>query len=293
MEFSTEDDAKNYAVGITAKYIHREDINKRLDDYKSYLDYASKDNKSSWQEDVDNLEAWINSDEFINGEYPRGIDELVLELVEWRAVIFALQNVDTRNEPFKEHAFYAQWLVGGTYTVFCLLGKLVSKDSRDNSLRKLWDIVSEYIAQSGLCSDDEIGYINQKMHRSQGQFTNSNSQAMFYRNKVVAHNESLPRMEWFELDKDVELILRMWSLITMWSSFGLMEPFRQKEQVFSGTESVFSPEEIKLLLEQRDTYLNKVKAWCTKSIHNGEQISERSPFGTFSISISAVTRENT
>ncbi len=292
MEFSTEDDAKNYSVGITAKHIHPEDINKRLDDYNSYLASASEDSKSYWQEEVDNLEAWINSEEFINGEYPRGIDELVLELIEWRAVIFALQNVDTRNDPFQQHPFYAQWLVGGTYTVFCLLGKLVSKDLRDNSLRKLWGMVSEYIAQSGLSTDDEIDYINNKMHRSRGQFTNINSQAMLYRNKVIAHNESLPRMEWLELDKDVELISRIWSLVTMWSSFGIMEPFRNNEQLFSGTESVFSPEEIRLLLEQRGIYLNRVKAWCTKSIHNVEQVSERSPFGTFSISVSAVTIEN-
>ncbi len=292
MEFSTEDDAINYSIGVTAKYTHPDDINKRLDDYQSYLSSAREGDKEYWQSEVDNLEEWISSDEFINGEYPRGIDELVLELIEWRAAIFALQNIDTRNDPFKQHAFYAQWLVGGTYTIFCLLGKLVSKDGRDNSLRKLWGVVSGYIFQSGLPGDGEIDYINEKMHPSQGQFTNENSQAMLYRNKVIAHNESLPRMEWSELDKDIELILRMWSLITMWSSIGIIGAFRESSQVFSGTESVFTAEEIKLFLGQRDIYLNKVKAWCTKSIRNGEQVSERSPFTSISISISSVTREN-
>ena len=293
MNFSTEDDAKNYSVGITARHIHPKDINRRLENYKSYLDSASEDYKEYWQEEVNNLEEWINSEESKNGEYPRGIDELVLELIEWRAAIFAFQNVDTKNDPFKEHTFYAQWLVGGTYTIFCLLGKLVSKDNRDNSLRKLWSMVSAYISESGLCGDGELDYINEKMHRAQGQFTNSNSQAMLYRNKVIAHNESLPRMEWSELDKDVELITRMQSLITMWSSFGLMEPFRKPEQVFSGTESVFSGEEVSLLLKQRDIYLDRVKVWCTQSLPNGEQISQRSPFAEFSISISAVARKNT
>lgn len=207
-------------------------------------------------------------------------------MIEWRAVIYAFQKVDTKNDPFKTHAFYAQWLVGGTYTIFCLLGKLVSKDQRDNSLRKHWDVVSGYIAHSGLCGETEIEFINSSMHRTQGKFANENSQAMKYRNKVIAHNESLPRMEWDELDKDIELISRMWSLITMWSSFGLTEPFRRAEHVFSGTESVFTNEEIRLLQEQRDNYLSMVKLWCTRCIKTGEQIVNRSPFGRFSISIS-------
>ncbi|MBN8430173.1 hypothetical protein JF535_04820 [Microbulbifer salipaludis] len=286
MEFATEDDARNYSVGVTAKHIHPDDIHRRLDEYKSYLASARDENKVYWQEEVNRLEEWINSDEFINREYPRGIDELVLELIEWRAAIYAFQKVDTKNNPFKKHAFYAQWLVGGTYTIFCLLGKLVSKDSRDNSLRQHWDMVSRYVAQSGLCGETEIEFINSRMHRTQGQFTNENSQAMKYRNKVIAHNESLPGMEWDELDKDIELISRMWSLITMWSSFGLIEPFRKAELVFSGTESVFTNEEIRLLKEQRDNYLSKVKFWCTRCIETGDRVVNRSPFGKFSISIS-------
>jgi hypothetical protein len=292
MEFPTEDDAKNYSVGVTSKHIHPEDITRRLDEYKFYLASASDENKDYWQEEVNNLESWISSDEFINGEYPRGIDELVLELIEWRAVIYAFQKVDVQNDPFKTHAFYAQWLVGGTYTMFCLLGKLVSKDDRDNSLRKHWGEVSQYVDQSGLCGDTELEYINNKMHRTEGQFTNGNSQAMLYRNKVIAHNESLPRMEWNELDKDIQLLTRMWSLITMWSSFGLMEPFRKPEQVFSGTESVLSNAEIKLLLEKREEYLSKVRSWCTTCIKSGAQVVSRSPFGKFSISITAAASEN-
>lgn len=292
MEFLTEDDAKHYSIGITAKHTDQDGLESRLKEYNRYLDSANEADKSYWREEIKKLEEWINSETFKNGDYPRGLDELVLELVEWNAAIYALQKVDTKNDPFKEHAFYAQWLVGGTYTIFCLLGKLVSKDSRDNSLRKIWNMFSGYISSSGLCAEGEVDYINEKMHKTNGQFTNVNSQAMLYRNKVIAHNECLPRMEWSELNKDVELIIRMWSLITMWSSFGIIEPFRKSEQVFSGTESVFSPREIRLLLEERNVYLTQVKDWATKSINTGERISPRSPFGSISISISSVSKAN-
>jgi|GEM_PF-4703169 len=56
MEFATEDDAKNYSVGVTSKHIHPDDIHRRLDDYKSYLASASGENKNYWQEEVNSLE---------------------------------------------------------------------------------------------------------------------------------------------------------------------------------------------------------------------------------------------
>ena len=88
-----------------------------------------------------------------------------------------------------------------------------------------------------------------------------------------------------EFHEDIELICRIWSLITMWSSFGIFQPYRNPEQVFSGLESVFSSEETRLLQQQRKEYLNMVEKWCTHSIVNGEKVSDRSPFGELSISI--------
>lgn len=286
MGFDSEDHAKDYAIGITAKHLHPDYVQNRLDSYRSYQESAiSAEDKEYWGKEVRNLEEYINSDEFKNGEYPQGIDELMLEIIEWRAAIYAFQNVDTEQDPFKEHAFYAQWLMGGTYTVFCMLGKLVSKDRRDSSLRKLWPIVSDYVKRSGLCGEGEIEVIEEKMHRTEGHFTNTNSRAMFFRNKVIAHNESSPKMEWVEIDKDIKLLCRIWALITMWSSFGIIQPFRKSRQVFSGLESVFIPAEIKSLANQRDVYLEKVEGWCTHSLVDNSRVSERSPFGKISVSI--------
>lgn len=286
MEFKSEDDAKNYSIGITAKPLHPDDVENRISSYRSYSESAvDEENKKYWLNELDKLEEYVASDEYKNGEYSQGIDILILELIEWRASISAFQKIDNKNDPFTKHAFYAQWAMGGTYAVFCILGKLVSKDSRDNSLRKLWKMVSGYIENSGLCGNGEVELIFNKMHNTEGHFTNTNSRAMLFRNKVIAHNESSPKIEWVEVDEDIKLLCRIWSLITMWSSFGIIEPFRSDQQAFSGLESVYSSAEIKLLQEQRKQYIEKVKGWCTHSIVDGESVSERSPFGKISISM--------
>lgn len=286
MEFLSEEEAKTYSISLTAGYSSPEKLNETVTSYRSYIKSASNtEDKQYWQDELQKLEELISSTKYKNGDYSQGIDQLFLELIEWRASIYAFQKVDTKQSPFTEHAFYAQWLMGGTYTVFCIIGKLVSKDKRDNSLTKLWSETYPYISNSELCSIDEINTLLKRMHRTEGQFSNTNSQSILYRNKVIAHNESMPNIEWTEIDKDIKLICRIWALITMWSSFGIFNPYRDSSQVFSGLESVFSHEEMKQLQQQRKNYINLVKKWCTHNIINGEKTSERSPFAELSISI--------
>lgn len=291
MKFKSEDDAKNYSIKATTRHLPPDEARNRLESYRSYYKSADSDeDKEFWLKEVNGLEEYLESDKCKNGEYAQGIDNLILDLIEWRSAIFAFQQVDTKKQPFNEYFFFAQWLMGGTYAVFCILGKLVSKDERDSSLRRLWEAMSCYIKGSGLCGEGEVDKINESMHRATGYFTNGNSQAMLFRNKVIAHNESSPTIEWVEVDKDIKLLCRIWSLITMWSSLGVLQPFRKDEQAFSGLESFFCFEEMQCLQEQRRKYLEEVESWCTRSIVNGEKITDSSPFATMSIDIKPIKR---
>lgn len=210
MEFKSEVDAKTYSLSVTARNLHPDDAQNMLESYKLYLKSAqSIEDKKFWENEIRVLNEYIQSDEFINGKYAQGVDELIFEIIEWRASIYAFQDVDTNHDPFLEHAFCAQWLMGGTYTVFCILGKLVSRDNRDSSLRKLWPLVSKYVNNSGLCGNGEFEIIEKKMHWSSEYFTNTNSRAMLYRNKAIAHNESSPKLQWVEVDRDLKLLCRI------------------------------------------------------------------------------------
>lgn len=287
MNFESEKEAKNYCISITAGRISFEEALRRIESYKAYKENSQSDEQGNyWQGEINRLEGWLASDEFKNGAYPQGIDDLILELVEWRASIYAFQTVSTAKNPFNEHAFHAQWLTGGVYAVLSLIGKLVSKDGRDNSLRRPWNIAKKYIASSGLCGDDEIEHIEHILHEEKGHFTNLNSKAILLRNKVIAHNEASPRVEWSEADKDIKLLCRIWSLITMWSSSGILEPFRSGYIAFSGLENIYTHSEISSLRKKRDEYLEIVKTWCVSSVVNGEKVTDRTPFAKISISIS-------
>lgn len=203
MNFNTVDEAKEYVVSVTNKAKSIEDIDSALTYYKGMVDSAhNEESRTLWLNELNKLKQWKQSDDLKNGNYPQGIDELILELIEWRSVIFSFQHTDSKTKPFQESGFYAQWYLGAIYGVFSIFGKLLSKDKRDNSLRKLWAEISPIILNEGACTKAEVDCINSTLDVKSGRFTNENSQALLFRNKLVSHNEAMPIVKWDEVDKD-------------------------------------------------------------------------------------------
>ncbi|MDD2466037.1 MAG: hypothetical protein PHI97_18725 [Desulfobulbus sp.] len=291
MSILTIEDAKNHAYNATNRCLSQEESNKRLEYFRSQFNKATtEDAKNIWCHEINKIEVWLKSDDFKNGNFPQGINELMLELIEWRSMKYAFQNTVTESNPFKKYVFLSQWLVGGTYAVFSLLGKLVSKDNRDNSLRKLWTETCVFIEKDGACTKEEIDYINAKLDKKSGYFTNENSPAFMFRNTAIAHNEKNPTITWDLIDKDINILVRIWSLIVSWSSYGLFDPFRTAEQSFAGFEKFFNQHELTQLKESRKIYLKQVIQWSLAYLHNGKPDPGHGAFSKLSITTSIIPR---
>lgn len=284
MPVMTSDEAKALACELTSRRRSPEEVASSLDYFRENLTRATDEtSRSVWQSQIDSLEEWVASEAYKAGDYAEGIDTLVLELVEWRAMIFAFEGVNTEKTPFTSYAFFSQWRVGAVYVIFSLLGKLNAKDARDNSLRKLWITVADFIESDGACVAEEIADIGRRLHPSQGQFTNTQSKAVKFRNTVIAHNEKSLGMTWEELDVDIQTFVRIWSLIVSWSSLGILHPFKSGEEAFAGLDSFFGPIELTALKAKRQEYLNRVYGWCSTHLHNGMTDPGRGPFATISV----------
>jgi len=218
----TSEEAKTYACEVSSRCLTAEESEHRLQYFRRQLDRATtQEIEDVWRSQIERIETWLKSEKFQNGNFAHGIDELMLELIEWRALKYAFENVQTEKSPFKDHVFFMQWLIGGTYAVFALLGKLASNTRGDSSLRRLWSAVSESIRQDRACCDEEIEHINRNVFGSSGYFASNGSRALQFRHSVVAHNVRNPILKWNEIDKDIEILVRIWSIIGSWSSFGL------------------------------------------------------------------------
>lgn len=279
MAIRTSEEAKTRAVEATSRRRSHDESLKFLEDLRGYLARASDEkSRDTWQTQINALQTWLACEEYQSGDYPQGIDELVLELIEWRAMQHALQHVETKSKLFLEHAFFQQWLIGSTYAVSSLLGKLVGKAPGENSLRKLWWEVGKFVSRDGACTTGELKLIAELLDKNKGKFTDENSRAMKFRNTVIAHNQKSLALAWDEVDKDVQVLVRIWSILVSWSSFGIIAPFRSAEQAFAGLEPVFEDEELAAFKKKRQEYIDLAVGWTRTHLHNGKRDHGRSAF---------------
>ena len=284
VSIQTSDEAKTYTVEATSGRRNHEEAVRALENFRGYLARATdEESKTVWHQQIEALETWLSSEEYKSGDYPQGIDHVILELIEWRAMLYAFQHVETEKDPFREHVFYQQWLIGATYAMFSLLAKLTGADKRENSLRKLWLRVEKFVARDGACLKEERKAISAQLDKTSGQFTNDRSKAILFRNTVIAHNEKSVQVEWGAIDEDIRILVRIWSILVSWSSFGIISPFRSSEQAFSGLEGLFQVGELSSLAIRRQEYIDMVKLWARTHLHNGQSDSGRTAFAQISV----------
>lgn len=286
MIFNNSSEAKEYVVLKTNRLLNKNELDGVINDCEGkIIDAYSEESKELWIEELTKYKELSVNQDFIDGLLPQGIDELIIEMIEWRSMIYAFQKIETKRNAFEESAFFAQWYLGAIYGVFSIFGKLLSKDSRDNSLRKLWELISPIMLKDGACLKHEVHYINECLNVKKGLFTNNNSKAMLFRNKFVSHNEAAPKVVWEDIDNDISVIIRMWSLLVSWSSFGIVQPFRGDRYIFRGTEAMFDDVEVMSLLRARQDYLDMVAAWSKTYVHSGEVDKGRGAFVNFKVEI--------
>ena len=284
MSFRSSDEAKTYVVKITSRRRTHEELLIWLNDLRGYLSDASDDqSRQTWQAQIESTESWLGSSDYKEGNYPQGIDEHVLERIEWRSLQHAFLLVETKRKPFMEQVFYQQWLIGSVYAVYSMLGKLTGTGKQETSLLKVWRKVEPWIKKDGGCTPDELKFINALVNGPTPRFTNRYSKAILFRNSVIAHNEKSMAITWDEVDKDIHVLARIWSLLVSWSSFGLIAPFRSGNTAFNGLDSSFTPEELVQLQQKRQEYIDQSIKWMTSFLHSGVPDSGRGPFASITV----------
>lgn len=280
---TTSEEAKGYACTYTSRYLTKDEIEQLIREAQQELEHELPDDSVAYhEEEIRRLSDWLMSPDFIDGNHYQSIDDSLLELVEWRAMFYAFQSVNTTENPFSTHIFFHQWKVGGTYAMYSKLAKLVSRYSHDRSLRKLWWEIHCFIEQDW--GSDEISYITRQLDPNSKRFSSEESKAIAFRNKVIAHIGKSIAADINDLDEDIRLISRIWSIVTSWSSFGILTPWRSDSQAFSGLEHFYNSDDIRNLKTARNEYLKNFEIWGKTNLITGEPDS-RGPFATFSVSI--------
>lgn len=279
MKFDSIDDARAYVLRTTSVYLSPDDVQERLHHLEALAERVKFDEAAHGAalDQLETLKKWSESAAFKKGAYAQGLDELMLRLVDLRATVHAFQGLGVTRELFKQSVFHAQWLSGVAYEMYALLGKLVSKDDRDNSLRRVWEHVQSLLLETAECDAAEAACIGQKFAMVFGG-PSSQSPALKVRNKVIAHNEMSLQAVWSDFDEDIRILGRVWALLVRWCSGGVLYPFRDGNQVFRDVSSQLQYPEIQALKASRDRYLDGFRAWCTLRLDTGLTDQRPGPF---------------
>ncbi|KMV28365.1 hypothetical protein AB733_24185 [Photobacterium swingsii] len=285
MNFNSEKEAKSYALSATTKHASESDLLRRISECKRYQELFSDDleQKNYWLKIEKECTEYLNSEKFKLGQYHSGIDELLLELIEIRALMYSFENVEVQSNPFQAYKLHSQWLSGNTYKIFAIYGKLLNSHKSDKSLKNVWCNVNNYLQIENFTTKEEVSQITEFIMG----LKNNTSNVMKYRNKAIAHNEQQPNVQWSDVDRDLKGLCRAWSLITMWTSIGIMSPFDDNQVAFSGFEPVLTKQELASLKVARTEFLKQVRQWCTWNFVTGNLESERAPFAEISLRIKA------
>ena len=262
---ATSDEAKQFARKYCTPVQNKKQAQSTLEQYESfYKNSLTEKDKSYWEQEIKKQSAWVSSDECINSTHPQSIDAMLFQIFEWRAMIYAFSKVETSNDPFDRYVFFQQWLVGGTYAIFSKLGKLVDQDSRGHSSRTTWNQIEKFIRPN--LEEEEFTYISNLLKPKSSHFQNEKSNAFRFRNKVIAHNETSGGANWEDLDNDLCIITRVWSIILKWTGDFYPIPFRTEEIDFSGLRFFYTSNEMSALKSAREEYLRQFPKWCTTAL---------------------------
>ncbi|MCU4122391.1 hypothetical protein, partial [Variovorax sp. N23] len=285
VKIESVEQAKQYVLKATSQYLSSDEVRDQLEHYKRLSERMKADAivHQTIVAQIEGLTRWSQSQAFQDGAYAQGIDSLMLDLVELRAMVYALQHVTLERDPFKEYVFHAQWLVGCAYSMCAILGKLVSKDQRDNSLRRVWDLTEKFLVDTEGCTASEAACIDGNFATNFGS-SRTQSRALQVRNKVIAHNEMSLSLLWSDFDAEIRILGRVWTLLVRWCCGGILTPFRDADAVFIGLRKEIQIEELQQLKVQRARYLSDFHAWCTQYMDTGRPDPGPGPYAQISIS---------
>lgn len=79
--------AKEYACNATNGELSLEKAERQLSDFRKLLANSTSEGQSLiYNQEIERIVTWLASPRFKSGKYARGIDDLLLELIEWRAI---------------------------------------------------------------------------------------------------------------------------------------------------------------------------------------------------------------
>ena len=192
--------------------IEKERIDQEIQRNQEMVD-GGYDSTGHARDQLDYLKKLKADQNYQNGNLPRGIEKIILQIMESYTLWHSINEVDTRF--FLTQDNYIQNLINVsiTFMVSCELAKLFNNKPEDFSLNNIWIYDVDGIKNAKIASEDEIDYITEQFARNEATRDEAIKRFLDFRNKSIAHNTNNTGMQWSDFVSTINFVVRVWVLL--------------------------------------------------------------------------------
>jgi len=264
--------------------INKEIIDQEIKNYQDIVD-GGHDSTGSAQEKLDYLKRLKANPNYRNGSLPRGIEGIILQIMESYTFWHSIHEVDSNFFLVQDNYLHNLINVSVTFMVSCELAKLFNNKPDDFSLNNIWNHDAQDIKSANIVSVDEIDYISEQFARNESTRDQSIKRFLDFRNKSVAHNTNNTGMEWSDFVKTMSFILRVWGIIDeFYSPNCFPKPIQLSRQLYKPLKPHFTPLQIKEMIKARSKLMQDFFIAASTNLVTGSKDSIK-PFGDMKVTV--------
>lgn len=223
--------------------------------------------------------------DYQSGSLPRGIEQIILQVMESYTFWHSINEVDTKFFLTQDNYIHNLINVSITVMVSCELAKLFNGEPGDFSLRNIWNYHVVEIKKAGIASENEIDYITEEFSRNESTRNQAIKRFLDFRNKSVAHNSNNTGLLWSDFVSTINFVSRVWGIVDEYYSPNcLPRPIQLSDQLYTPLQAHFTPPQIKQMKEARLKLMGDMfKAASTNLVTEAQDNIK--PFGDLKITI--------
>lgn len=223
--------------------------------------------------------------DYQNGSLPRGVEQIILQIMESYTFWHSINEVDTNFFLTQDNYIHNLINVSITVMISCELAKLFNDKECDFSLSNIWSYHVEEIKQANIASETEIDYITEQFARKESTRSQAIKRFLEFRNKSVAHNSNNTGLLWSDFISTINFVSRAWGVIDEYYSPNCFpRPIQLSDQLYTPLQAHFTPPQIKQMKEARLKLMEGMFKAASTNLVTGDQDNIK-PFGDLKITI--------
>lgn len=264
--------------------IELERIDQEIQSNQEMID-GGYDSTGHAQIQLDYLKRLKSDENYQNGSLPRGIEKIILQIMESYTYWHSINEVDSSFFLTQDNYIHNLMNVSLTFMVSCELAKLFNNKADDFSLNNIWEHDLESIKNANIASVDEIDYITDQFARNESTRDQAIKRFLDFRNKSVAHNTNNTGMQWSDFVSTMNFIIRVWGIIDeFYSPNCFPRPIQLSDQLYTPLRPHFTSLQIKEMKDARLKLMRDLFTAASTNLVTAEKDTIK-PFGDLKVTV--------